>query len=186
MLKLGTAIRIAKQALAEGKAPIIGLQSTGEAALNQKIKSSAMLEEMKEICAPRKLLVRCIKRFLPLPPAPLGVPEEKIANDLNYEYDHKNIGEVSCEKVGKDMHTRESCRQHGGFNSGDLGRNLLGKNAGIHCNDKEPSGIALNSDSSDFDDDVDDDYNTDLDGFLAADDEDDSVRCDRERHMQIV
>ena len=109
------------------------------------------------------------------------MPEEKIANDLNYEYDHKNIGEVSCEKVGKDMHTRESCRQHGGFNSGDLGRNLLGKNAGIHCNDKEPSGIALNSDSSDFDDDVDDDYNTDLDGFLAADDEDDSVRCDRER-----
>ena len=100
-LKMESAVKIAKQALDEDKAPIIGLQCTGEAALKEKLSAGRDPTTFQEVCAPRKGVIRAIKRFVPLPPEPLR----------------------------QDGGGRRGRGQRGGRNSGDL-FNLLGDRGG--------------------------------------------------------
>lgn len=74
--KVDTAIEIGKQALADGKCVVVGLQSTGEA----RSKGAAAASGMKDsgdfddfVSAPNEDLKRIVMQMFPLPPKPEGI-----------------------------------------------------------------------------------------------------------------
>ncbi|KAI0507168.1 hypothetical protein KFK09_013289 [Dendrobium nobile] len=67
--KVPAAVRLAKQALAENKCVVIGLQSTGEARTEEAVTKYG-LELDDFISGPRELLLKLVEDNYPLPPKP--------------------------------------------------------------------------------------------------------------------
>ncbi|CAL5069870.1 unnamed protein product [Urochloa decumbens] len=67
--KVPAVVRIAKQALAENKCVVIGLQSTGEARTEEAVTKYGV--EMEDfVSGPRELLLKLVEENYPLPPKP--------------------------------------------------------------------------------------------------------------------
>eukprot|EP00899_Mesostigma_viride_P003167 jgi/Mesvir1/12851/Mv05881-RA.1 len=65
--KVSTAVDMAKQALADGKCVVIGLQSTGEARTEEVVKNNGCeLEDF--LSGPKELLLKLVQDIYPLPP----------------------------------------------------------------------------------------------------------------------
>ncbi|CAM6105098.1 unnamed protein product [Calypogeia fissa] len=85
--KVPAAVRLAKEALTEGKCVVIGLQSTGEARTEEAvIKHGNELDDF--ISGPRELLLKLMEEHYPLPAEPKALQEE----DFNKEFGRKKIG----------------------------------------------------------------------------------------------
>jgi hypothetical protein len=67
-LKVPSAIALAQRALGEGKCVVIGLQSTGEAAMERSMKNPDQDSMDDFISSPMVLLKTVIKKIFPLPP----------------------------------------------------------------------------------------------------------------------
>ncbi|XP_042392351.1 protein FORGETTER 1-like isoform X2 [Zingiber officinale] len=75
--KVPAAVRLAKQALAEGKCVVIGLQSTGEARTEEFVtKYGLELEDF--VSGPRELLLKLVEENYPVPPKPDSLGEESV------------------------------------------------------------------------------------------------------------
>ncbi|XP_074572965.1 protein FORGETTER 1 [Curcuma longa] len=75
--KVPAAVRLAKQALAEGKCVVIGLQSTGEARTEEFVtKYGLELEDF--VSGPRELLLKLVEENYPVPPKPDSFGEESV------------------------------------------------------------------------------------------------------------
>ncbi|XP_027062492.2 protein FORGETTER 1 isoform X1 [Coffea arabica] len=75
--KVPAVVRLAKQALAEKKCVVIGLQSTGEARTEEAV-SKYGLELDDFISGPRELLLKFVEENYPLPEKPEPLPEESV------------------------------------------------------------------------------------------------------------
>lgn len=67
--KVPTVIRLAKQALIEGKCVVVGLQSTGEARTEEAVTKYG-LELDDFVSGPRELLLKFVEEYYPLPEQP--------------------------------------------------------------------------------------------------------------------
>ncbi|KAK6124556.1 hypothetical protein DH2020_041704 [Rehmannia glutinosa] len=75
--KVPAVIRLSKQALAENKCVVIGLQSTGEARTEEAVtKYGVELDDF--ISGPRELLLKFVEENYPLPDKPEPLPEESV------------------------------------------------------------------------------------------------------------
>ncbi|KAJ7530305.1 hypothetical protein O6H91_15G088700 [Diphasiastrum complanatum] len=73
--KVPAAVRLAKQALAEGKCVVIGLQSTGEARTEEAVnKYGVELDDF--VSGPRELLLKLVEEHYPLPQEPKYAKED--------------------------------------------------------------------------------------------------------------
>ncbi|XP_064935454.1 protein FORGETTER 1-like isoform X1 [Musa acuminata AAA Group] len=79
--KVPAAVRLAKQALAEGKCVVIGLQSTGEARTEEAVTKYG-LELDDFVSGPRELLLKLVEENYPLPPKPDSFPGEESVKEL--------------------------------------------------------------------------------------------------------
>ncbi|XP_008791000.1 protein FORGETTER 1 isoform X1 [Phoenix dactylifera] len=75
--KVPAALRLAKQALADDKCVVIGLQSTGEARTEEAVTKYG-LELDDFVSGPRELLLKLVEENYPLPPKPDSAPEESV------------------------------------------------------------------------------------------------------------
>ncbi|RZR78496.1 hypothetical protein BHM03_00003860 [Ensete ventricosum] len=80
--KVPAAVRLAKQALAEGKCVVIGLQSTGEARTEEAVTKYQGLELDDFVSGPRELLLKLVEENYPLPPKPDSFPGEESVKEL--------------------------------------------------------------------------------------------------------
>uniref|UniRef100_A0A1D1YBL4 Protein strawberry notch 2 n=2 Tax=Anthurium amnicola TaxID=1678845 RepID=A0A1D1YBL4_9ARAE len=79
--KVPTAVRLAKQALMENKCVVIGLQSTGEARIEEAvIKYGLELDDF--VSGPRELLLKLVEENYPLPPEPEPLPGEECDKEI--------------------------------------------------------------------------------------------------------
>lgn len=74
--KVPAAVRLAKQALANNKCVVIGLQSTGEARTEEAVTKYG-LELDDFVSGPRELLLKLVEENYPLPPKPSSLPGEE-------------------------------------------------------------------------------------------------------------
>ncbi|KAG6545283.1 hypothetical protein Mapa_013396 [Marchantia paleacea] len=75
--KVPAAVRLAKQALLEGKCVVIGLQSTGEARTEEAVnKYGVELDDF--VSGPRELLLKLVEEHYPLPPEPKTLQDDEI------------------------------------------------------------------------------------------------------------
>ncbi|XP_039113703.1 protein FORGETTER 1 [Dioscorea cayenensis subsp. rotundata] len=79
--KVPAAVRLAKQALADGKCVVIGLQSTGEARTEEAVTKYG-LELDDFVSGPRELLLKLVEENYPLPPKPDPVSGEESVKEL--------------------------------------------------------------------------------------------------------
>lgn len=79
--KVPAAVRLAKEALAEGKCVVIGLQSTGEARTEEAVTKYG-LELDDFVSGPRELLLKLVEENYPLPPKPDSAPGEESVREL--------------------------------------------------------------------------------------------------------
>eukprot|EP00897_Mesotaenium_endlicherianum_P005981 jgi/Mesen1/5410/ME000269S04553 len=101
--KVPAVVRMAKQALAEGKCAVIGLQSTGEARTEDAVAKYGV--EMDDfLSGPRELLLKLVEDQYPLPPEPKIVPgrEDKPGGrkDKEQQEDKKQEPEDKKRKAG--------------------------------------------------------------------------------------
>ncbi|XP_015055769.1 protein FORGETTER 1 [Solanum pennellii] len=75
--KVPAVVRIAKEALTEGKCVVIGLQSTGEARTEEAV-SKYGLELDDFVSGPRELLLKFVEENYPLPEEPEPLPDESV------------------------------------------------------------------------------------------------------------
>lgn len=75
--KVPAIVRLSKEALAENKSVVIGLQSTGEARTEEAV-SKYGLELDDFISGPRELLLKFVEENYPLPEKPEPLPEESV------------------------------------------------------------------------------------------------------------
>ncbi|CAI9087968.1 OLC1v1022187C2 [Oldenlandia corymbosa var. corymbosa] len=75
--KVPALVRLAKQALADSKCVVIGLQSTGEARTEEAV-SKYGLELDDFVSGPRELLLKFVEENYPLPEKPEPLPEESV------------------------------------------------------------------------------------------------------------
>ncbi|XP_009595784.1 protein FORGETTER 1 isoform X2 [Nicotiana tomentosiformis] len=75
--KVPAVVRIAKEALAESKCIVVGLQSTGEARTEEAV-SKYGLELDDFVSGPRELLLKFVEENYPLPEKPEPLPEESV------------------------------------------------------------------------------------------------------------
>ncbi|PHU04117.1 Protein strawberry notch [Capsicum chinense] len=75
--KVPAVVRIAKEALTEGKCVVVGLQSTGEARTEEAV-SKYGLELDDFVSGPRELLLKFVEENYPLPEKPEPLPEESV------------------------------------------------------------------------------------------------------------
>ncbi|XP_073000947.1 LOW QUALITY PROTEIN: protein FORGETTER 1 [Typha latifolia] len=79
--KVPVAVRLAKQALAENKCVVIGLQSTGEARTEEAVtKYGVELDDF--VSGPRELLLKLVEENYPVPLKPDSVPGEESVKEL--------------------------------------------------------------------------------------------------------
>ncbi|KAL4201430.1 hypothetical protein AMTRI_Chr02g216010 [Amborella trichopoda] len=79
--KVPAAVRLAKQALAEGKCVVIGLQSTGEARTEEAVTKYG-LELDDFVSGPRELLIKLVEENYPLPTKPESFTGEESVREL--------------------------------------------------------------------------------------------------------
>ncbi|WMV48674.1 hypothetical protein MTR67_042059 [Solanum verrucosum] len=75
--KVPAVVRIAKEALTEGKCVVVGLQSTGEARTEEAV-SKYGLELDDFVSGPRELLLKFVEENYPLPEEPEPLPDESV------------------------------------------------------------------------------------------------------------
>jgi hypothetical protein len=79
--KVPAVVRLAKQALADDKCVVVGLQSTGEARTEEAV-SKYGLELDEFISGPRELLLKFVEENYPLPEKPVSTQEEDGVKEL--------------------------------------------------------------------------------------------------------
>nr|CAD1823189.1 unnamed protein product [Ananas comosus var. bracteatus] len=79
--KVPATVRLAKQALAENKCVVIGLQSTGEARTEEAVAKYG-LELDDFVSGPRELLLKLVEDNYPLPPKPDNSRDEESVKEL--------------------------------------------------------------------------------------------------------
>ncbi|XP_010260806.1 PREDICTED: protein strawberry notch [Nelumbo nucifera] len=79
--KVPASVRLAKQALMDGKCVVIGLQSTGEARTEEAVTKYG-LELDDFVSGPRELLLKFVEENYPLPPKPDALSGEESVKEL--------------------------------------------------------------------------------------------------------
>ena len=153
-LKVSAAIHLAKTALANGNAVVIGLQGTGEAAMQSD-------EDSEEIfSAPKSMIKKMIKKLLPLPKNPSKKRQNDYDDDDDCNNTRKSRSIVKNGKILRKSAAPVKYRDHFSDDDDDDDfypdeQNRLSKTAAKM--------IAADSDDDAYDEDGDDQHNYDDD-----------------------
>jgi hypothetical protein len=111
--KVPAAVRLAKEALEEGKCVVIGLQSTGEARTEEAVnKYGVELDDF--VSGPRELLLKLVEDHYPLPSEPRHVQAESDVESAESEEESMKCDVCNLEDKSEVLLECSHCgsRQH--------------------------------------------------------------------------
>lgn len=101
--KVPAAVRMAEDALANGKCVVIGLQSTGEARTADVVADKG--DELDDfVSGPKELLIRLVDANYPIPPNPMEESDDEITDSEDDDFNNDRIAEAAAngQLMGRD------------------------------------------------------------------------------------